>query len=337
MATMELAIELGTSNTAIFLEGTGLVLYEPSVVALSQNAKKEKIRAFGLQAIKMMSEDQDSTVLVSPVDSGLLLDLDTCTYMLKEHLKRLISKKAIFNPKFRTILNVPLGLSDKERTSFESVCFRSGISDLILVDSILSSAVGMDLPVSSGGYFCVVNIGGGRTDIAVISNCRVVEGCSINMGGNLMDVAIADCIAETFGVSISRPVAIKTKQSIASLYSNDTLEAQVTGSSVVDKKTSSIVVQSADIYSTILPYYEKISDGIKSVLGNCPAQVVQDIQTKGIYLCGGSSQVPGLDLLYKDLLSANVWLVENPIYTAIVGAGKLLHYKELLLDIMQKS
>jgi len=336
MAALEIAIELGTSNTAIFLDGTGLVLFEPSVAAVTKTQRRDKTKHFGMNAIQNYSENPDKTLIISPIDNGLLLDSDMCSSMLKEFLKRLISKKAIFNPKFNAILNVPLGLNDKERAMFESVCYRAGVSDVVLIESILSSAVGMDLPISSEGSFCVVNMGGGKVDIAVISECRIVEGCSLNLGGNLLDIAITEYVEYTHGVAINRPMSLIAKHNIASLYPNDTMETQVSGFDLKNNKPTEVVLKSMDIYNVILPYFEKIVDGIKSVLNNCPAGLVSDIQNNGIYICGGNSVIPGLDLLFKSMLNANVWLVENPMYTAISGAGKLLYYDELYGMIVKR-
>ncbi|MDR1138495.1 MAG: rod shape-determining protein [Clostridiales bacterium] len=334
---MELAIELGTSNTAIFLNNTGLVLFEPTVVAFSRSAKRNKIKAFGKDALRLLSTNPDDTVLISPIDGGLLLDVDACVLMLKDYIKRLIPKTAILNPKFRSVLNVPIGLSDKERAAFESVCYRAGINDVILIDSILSSAVGMDLPIASDGCFCVINIGAGRTDIAVVSNNCVIEGCSLNIGGNLLDMAIMEYFGTTLGVNVTRTAAIKLKHDIGSLYPNDGLETQVLGLNASNSQPVNIVLKSLDIYGVIKPYFDKILDGIKSVLSNCTQQVVQDIQYKGIYLCGGSSQIPGIDVMYQDLLGVSVWSVDNAIYTSIMGAGKLLYFKDLLADVIKKS
>ncbi|MCL1944903.1 MAG: rod shape-determining protein [Firmicutes bacterium] len=334
MAIMEIALELGSCNTMIWTSNSGLMVQEPSLVALS-NLRQDKPKAFGQVAMDLFKKDSTNFSVVSPIDCGIILDTNLTTQMLREYLKKVISKKAIFIPKFKAILNVPLGLSVKQRVAFETVCYDAGIDDVIMVDSIVSSAVGMELLVDDGGYYCVSNIGGGRTDIAVILNGKVIEGCTLNIGGNLLDSVIANFVREVHGVIIDRDEAIKVKQEIASLYDNDIQSTQVSGVEILQKTPIVVEIRALDIYNVIRPYYEKILDGIRSVLSNCPPQVVQIVQSKGIYLCGGASQIPALDLLYRQLLGINVYQCQNARLASIMGAGRLIEYKDRFVEVVK--
>jgi rod shape-determining protein MreB len=272
--------------------------------------------------------------MISPVIGGLIVDADSCCQMLREFCKRLVPKTAIFNPKLKTILNVPIGLTNSERSIFENVCLKAGLSEIVLVESILSSAIGMDLPVHTAGGCLVVNCGGGKTDVGVISMGAIVEGCSINIGGNTLDEAIIDYISGKYNIRIGHPTARRIKHDIASLYLNDNSETSILGADIVEKTPIEAVIKSSDVLQSIQPYFEKIIEAIKSVLSNCAPEVVADVKHKGLYLCGGTSMIPGFDNLLKDTLGLNIFLTENPAYTSIIGAGKLLNHRELLMDIL---
>jgi rod shape-determining protein MreB len=315
--------------------GHGVVLYEPSIVAFSNDVKQKKIKAVGLQAIQMVGKSPVDTAVVNPISEGLIIDEDACVRMLKVFLKKLTPKELIFNPKFKAILCVPMGLSSIERRCFESVCLKAGISEISLIESALASAIGLDLPVTNANCNLVVNCGGGKTDIAVVSMCKIVEGCSLNIGGNMLDLAIIDFILGKYNVRVGKQSAKKIKHDIVSLYQNDSSQTQILGADIKERTPVEATVNAEDLLDCIMPYFDKIVEGIKIVLSKCNPEVVADIKLVGLNLCGGLSQLPGIDEMLKKNLGLNINQVDNPSFVSISGAGKLIADKKLLKDIIE--
>jgi len=336
MAKREVAIDLGTTTTNIFLAGNGVVINEPSVVAVSKGDKSETVRTVGTQAVLLEGRTGSSTTFVYPIKNGLVVDEDACVTMLKEFLKKLISPKAILYPRYKAILCVPMGLSLKERFQFENVCIKLGIDDITVVESIITTAIGIDLPIEQPFGNMVVNIGGGKTEIAVISSCEIVAGLNVAIGGNVIDRAIVDLVANKYNMNISQTLACKAKVDIGCLYTNDISEMTVQGTDIYSKDIVTAVIRADEIAYCIQPYAMDIIAKIDAVIKSCSAELIENIFLKGIYLCGGVSKLDGLDRMISNELGIKVWRVENPEFASIIGAGKLVSSEELLQQIISK-
>lgn len=334
MAVLEIAIEIGTSNTSIYISGMGVVLREPTIVAFIGEPKQRKVRAVGNQAIDMLGKTPEKTTIVSPVMDGFIVDQDACTVLLKEFIKKIIPDKYIFNPRIKAILGVPTGLTVEERKMYEDVCLKAGVSDVTMIENIILSAIGIDLPISTTNGGVIVNIGGGTTEIAALSLSGVVSGCGVNIGGTMMDKALLDFIVGKYSLKIGLSTARKVKTEIGSLYSNDTSYITVSGIDVRTKNLGSVTIRATDVLEALMPYYIRVSEAIESVINMCPPEIASDIYKSGIHVTGGASQILGLDKLFGSRLKLPVYVSEDANFSTITGAGKLLSNKQLLEEIL---
>ena len=337
MAAMEIAVEIGTGHTSIYVPGNGIVSREPTVIAFIGDPRNRRVHAVGLQAEKMMGKTPERTTIVEPVSDGVIVNAEACGLLLREFIKKILPPNYIFFPRIRAILGIPTGLSIEERTVYEDVCAAAGIGEVTMIDNIMLSGIGLDLPIDSAGGGVVVNIGAGTTEIAAMSLAGVVSGCGVTIGGKMMDKAIMDFIAGKYDLKVGIGTARKIKNEIGSLYENDTSEMSVSSRNVKTRNTGSVYVTAADICEVVKPYYLRIADAVESVINMCPPEIAGEIEAKGIYVVGGGSKILGLEKLFSERLHVNVYTVDEPMYCVILGAGKLLGDKELLRRIqMQK-
>lgn len=337
MAVIEIGVEIGTAYTSIYMPGNGIVLREPSVVAFIGDPENKRVHAVGTQAELMFGKTPERTTLVEPVSEGVIVDPAACGIMLREFVKKILPDGYIFFPRIKAILGVPTGLGVEERIVYEDVCATAGIAEVTMVDNILLAGVGLDIPIYAAGGGIVVNIGAGTTEIAAMSLAGVVSGCGITIGGDMMDKAIVDFIAGKHELKIGKRTARKIKDSIGSLYENDTSEMSVSGRHIRTRNTASAYVAAADICDVIKPYYLRIADAVESTINMCPPEIVGEIHNKGIYVVGGGSRVLGLEKVFADRLGVAVYTVDEPSYCVISGAGKLLGDKQLLQQILMQK
>lgn len=334
MAVMEIAVEIGTGYTSLYVPGNGIVLREPTVIAFIGDPRGKRVRAVGLQAEKMLGKTPERTTIIEPVTDGVITDAQACGLLLKEFVKKILPQNYIFFPKIKAILGIPTGLGIEERSLYEDVCMAAGISEVTMVDNILLAGIGLDIPVRTAGAGIIVNIGAGATEIAAVSLAGVVSGCGVTIGGKMMDKAIIDFVAGKYDLKIGLNTARKLKNEIGSLYDNDTSELLVSGRNVKTKNTGSAYVTASNICGVVKPYYLRIADAVESIINMCPPEIVGEINKKGIYVVGGGSKILGIEKVFSERLGVNVCTVEEPSYCAILGAGKLLGDKQLLKEIL---
>lgn len=225
MATMDIAIEIGTTFTSIYVSGEGVVLREPSVVAYYGDDKK--LLAVGRDAWEKKGKTPDGTTVVCPVADGYVSDFDVTKDMVAQFIKRILPPSYVIFPKIRAILVVPTGLSVDERRIYEDAVLGAGVSECTLVENATAVALGTDLDLEKGGL--VATIGGGVSEVALISSFGVIAGCSISVGGNMMDKALSDYLMGKYGVRIGSSTARKLKEEIGSLYPGDVASMDATG------------------------------------------------------------------------------------------------------------
>ena len=332
--TYSIAIKLGSCNTSIFKQGEGIVLFEPSLVAYTGAGKDRDVKAVGNKAKRMQGRTDDQTFVMSPIFEGRIIDTELACIMLKSFLNKVI-KRGIIKPKIKAVVCIPIGLSLSERKAFEKVCYSVGIQDVILVPAIICGAIGYNFPVSEPNGVCLVNIGGGSTDIAVVSLNSIIQGVNIGVGGEVIDKVIETHIANKFGVQIGHGVAEALKEEIGSLYKNDMSNAEVSGVDIETKMARNVVVESQDLYEVIEGYYSKIVEAIKSVLNECPPNIVQDVDARGIYLMGGNSLMTGVEQYFRKELGLSVKTEDYTTAIDVLGAGKLLSDAKLLKELSE--
>lgn len=325
---VNIAIKPGTTFTSIYVSGHGLVLREPTVAALD-NGDKKRIRAVGQEALDMRGTAPNVTV-VSPVVEGVIREAEIFTAMLKEYLERIWPDDAIFKPRYKAIVSIPLGLTVAEREMYEEVFTDAGINAVTFVPSIVLSAIGADLPVGLGKGMLAVNIGGGRTEAALMSYGGIINGYGMGLGGNLLDKAIVDCITGKYNVKISLAAAKKLREEIGTLYDNDIATARVSGMNIASNVPEDVCVYALDIRDVILPYFLRICELIKTIIKRCPAGIANGLLDNGIVVTGGVSNIPGIDALFMEKIGLPVKVFVRPEYIEIIGAGKLINNDDLM-------
>lgn len=335
MAKMDIAIDLGTSYTSIFVSGNGIVLHEPSVIAYYDNGGRRSTRAVGSEAYYMMGKAPEKTKVVCPIVDGTVKYPDECAAMLAEYVKMILPQSYIIKPKIRAVLGVPTGITVDERKTYEEILMRAGVDEVTMINSIMLAAIGIELPVSSnyGGF--IASIGGGATEIAVLSLSGIVTGCAINIGGDMIDKTLIDSVSGICRLKVDLAAVRRVKEQIASLIRNDCATATVSGLDLKTKTIRSENVSADQLYNAVFVYYKSIIEAIESVINSCSPAVAAEIYKSGISIVGGGANIPGLAQVMRDMLKLRVNIPPTPQYATISGAGKLLSNPYMLEDILQ--
>ena len=314
MSKIQLALEMGSSYTSIYIEGLGVVLKEPSKVAFLENISERNIIEAGIKVKKMQGKTSEKTLIVSPINEGIISNTVAATAMLKAFLKKVLKGGFLVN--IRAVVCVPCGLTKLQRKDYEETCIKAGINEVILA---------------------VIDIGGGTTDIAVMSNSGIISGCSVFAGGIMMDKAIIEYIKKKYGLIIGETTAEKLKIEIGSLYDNDLAESKVNGMNQKTQNPSYAVVTAKDIKEAIAPFYTKIAASAESIINVCPPEIAADIYKNGIFLTGGAASILGIEQFLGSRLKVAVKVVTDTSYAVILGAGKLLSDEQLLQSIFDQN
>ncbi|MCI9404539.1 MAG: Hsp70 family protein [Clostridia bacterium] len=333
MAKMDIAIDMGTSYTSILVSGNGIVLHEPSVIAYGDGGA----RAVGNVAYRMMGKAPDRTRIVRPITDGVIKDANAAGAMMNEFMKRILPQSYIIKPKVRAVLGVPTGITVEERKIYEEALMGAGVDDVEMVNSVMLAAVGTELPVQSnyGGF--IVSIGGGATEIAVLSLCGIVTGCSINIGGDMIDRTLVDSICGLYKLKTDLATVRKVKENILSLVRNDCAAMTVSGLDIETKSIRTQEIASEVLYGAIQVYYKNIIDAVSGVINSCSPAVATEIQKSGITVVGGGANIPGLAAMMSESLGLNIRIPQDPHYAVIAGAGMLLSDPYLLEDIVRQA
>lgn len=330
-----IALKLGSTTTTIFKQGEGLVLKEPSLIAVSGYLKSKEIKAVGKDAQRMLGRTSGSVSVVSPINAGVITDTELASAMLKNFLKR-IFPRTFLKPNIKAILCVPLGISIDEKKAFEKTCYNAGIADVTLIPAIVCSAIGDNIPVHTSTGKLLVNIGGGCTNIAAMAMNSIITGVNISVGGCNINTAIEQYILEKHKLLTSRGSGDKVNKEIGSLLENNIASYEIQGVHIETKDSESAIITSKEIYPIANHYYSLICDAIISVIASCPPDIQTDISREGVYIFGRNSQISGLSRFLREKLKINIHISENG-KTDIFGAAKILdnptEYHELLRSL----
>lgn len=336
MANLEFAIELGSTNTTIYKRGSGIVLLESTLIALSNEDKKNKIKAVGHLAKKMQGKTSSSTQIMSPVSGGIVTDFNLAQKMLYQFMKKVLEKSAV-KPKIKILFVVPCGLSTKEKTQYKNLGYYVGASKVEFVESVLASLVGAGFNTNLPSGVISLNLGGGCFSVASVSLNAIISGYTISMGGQKMDEAIKQYVLDAYELEISSHTAEKIKREIGSLYIHDTSNMEVSGIDVNTKSPRQDVIFSSNIRRAVEYFFEKVVGAIEDVINNSSPDIVADISNNGIYVTGGLGNITGLENYLKKRLRLPVYLYEKPEEATIIGAGKLLSDKKTLAAMIKEN
>ena len=324
-----IAIKIGSSNTSIYKQGEGLVLHEPTLVSVYGDDKNATVVAVGNSAQKMQGRTDGSVKVVAPIKAGRVENAELAVKMLKNFISKVIPSSLI-KPKIKAIVCVPLGASLKERKLLDWVCHHSGIQDVVFVPAIMAGAVGYNLPINNLEGICIVDIGGGSTDIATISMNSIISGVNVDIGGILMDEVIVQAILNNYTLKVGIGVARKLKEEIGSLYLNDASNSDVSGIDSETGEPKTTIVESRVVYEAVVGFYDKIAEAIQAVILSSPEDVIEDIQNKGVYIMGGASLITGAEQFFRKKLNLPVYIQDHTTAFDVIGAGKLLSEPKLL-------
>lgn len=332
MASIFLAIKLGSTTTTIYRQGDGLVLKEPSLIAVSGTGHNKEIKAIGYEAQRLIGRTTSSVNVVSPIVDGTIHNSDLAASMLRGFVRKVCPDR-LFKPNVRALVCVPLGVSLADKKTFQKVCYSAGITDVTLLPAILCTAIGQDIKTENNYGKLIVNIGGGCTNIAVIASNTIVNGISVGIGGSQINTAIEKYVLDKHNLVISSTTADKIKQDVASLFETYSVSCDIDGIDNTTHEPRSVTITSTEIYPIMDYYYSKICTAIESVVNACSPDLVSDINKEGGYFSGSGVVYPGIEKYLKRKLNMQAHITEVS-KTDIWGAGKLLDDPLLLKKLV---
>ncbi|NPA80743.1 MAG: rod shape-determining protein [Thermotogae bacterium] len=328
-----IAIDLGTSTTLIYLKGEGIVLEEASVIAI--DAETKEIVAVGNEAKKMLGKTHSGLIAKRPIKDGVIHNLEYVQMMLGEFRRRVI-RNFIANPTM--LMAVPSGANDVERKATIDAAKSVGASHVFLIEEPVASAVGIGLDVFEPRGHMIVDIGGGTSEIAIISLAGVVAKQPIRVAGDEMNEAIADHIRRTYNIAIDENIAEQIKIRIGDVYGDRDDEMVIKGWEVFSRKPTEITIRSSDVKEALKGVIDSLAQAIRKVLDMAEPSVVKDVLEEGIYLTGGGSTIHGLDKRLEEETGVKFIRAKNPHQSVVMGAGSVLEnldrkpvYKKLLI------
>jgi len=325
----DLAIDLGTANTLVFIKGKGIVCNEPSVVAIRRDTKK--LIAVGSEAKKMLGKTPYDIVAIKPLKDGVIADFDATEEMLKYFISKVHNRRSFVSP--RIIIGVPSGITQVEQRAVKDAAQSAGAREVYLVREPMAAAIGVGLPVGEPSGNMIVDVGGGTTDIAVISLDGVVYSKAVRVGGDKMDEAIIAYTKRKYNLMIGDRTAEQIKIEIGSAFntgSNDQRVMEIKGRDLISGIPKTITINEAEVREAISEPVNIILDTIKVILENTPPELAADIVDKGIVLAGGGALLRGLDLLIREETGLPVIVAEDPLTAIVRGVGKMLDELDLL-------
>jgi rod shape-determining protein MreB len=326
----DVAIDLGTANTCVFARGRGIVLNEPSIVAY--NIAKGSIEAVGTEAHEMLGRTPANIRPVRPMKDGVIADFDAAEKMLMHFVKKVTGNKPLLRP--RLVIGVPPEITQVERRAVKDSGFRVKASEVYLVDEPMAAAIGSGMPITEAAGNMIVDIGGGTTDIAVISLAGTVYGRSLRVAGNAMDDAIIQYMRRTYNLLIGERTAEHVKcelGSAAPLESRLTME--VKGRHLLDGVPRTIVVTDTEVREALAEPLKMMVQAVRDALERVPPELSADIYDRGVVLTGGGALLKNLDKRMRDETGLPVLVAENPLTSVVLGAGKILTDIDLLRKV----
>jgi rod shape-determining protein MreB len=320
----DLAIDLGTANTLIYVKGEGIVCNEPSVVAVQKDARGgRRVLAVGAEAKKMVGRTPGNIVAIRPLKDGVIADFELTEDLLREFVQRVQKHKFLVRP--RMIICVPSGITEVEKRAVRDSAERAGARDVQLVPEPIAAAIGVGLPVDTPSGNMVVDIGGGTTEIAVIALSGIVSDTSIRVGGDELDQAIVQFMRKNYNLLIGEPTAEQVKIQIGSAAAvGEEREMEVRGRDLVSGIPKVVRVHSSEIREAVQEPIQQIVDAVRRALEITPPELASDIVDRGIVMTGGGALIRGLDVLLQQETGLPIHLDEDPMTCVVRGVGRIL-------------
>jgi rod shape-determining protein MreB and related proteins len=329
----DLAIDLGTATTLTFVRGKGIVANEPSVVAVQRGASgAKKVLAVGKEAKEMLGRTPGNIVAIRPMKDGVIADFEVTEAMLRYFITKAHNRRTLVRP--RIIVCVPSGITEVEKRAVRDSALAAGAREVYLIEEPMAAAIGAGLPITEPSGNMIVDIGGGTTEVAVISLAGIVFAKSIRVAGDKMDEAIVSYIKRKYNLLIGERTAEQIKKDIGSAYPLDEpLTVEVKGRDLVAGVPKTLSVHSDEIREALAEPVNAIVDAVRVVLERTPPELSADIVDKGIVLSGGGSLLKNLDVLLREETGLPVMVSENPQLAVVLGTGRALDELRLLREV----
>src|SRR5687767_14970630 len=330
----DMAVDLGTANTLVYVRGRGVVLNEPSVVAINTNTKG--ILAVGTEAKRMIGRTPGNIVAIRPLRDGVIADFDTTERMLRYFIQKVHKRRHFAKP--RIVVCVPSGITGVEQRAVKDAGYQAGARKVYIIEEPMAAAIGAGLPVHEPTGNMVCDIGGGTTEVAVISLGGIVTSQSIRTGGDELDQSIISYVKKEYSLMLGERTAEEIKMAIGSAFpAPDEPHAEIRGRDLVSGLPKTIVVSAQEIRKAIEEPVNAIVDAVKNTLDKTPPELAADIMDKGIVLAGGGSLLKGLDERLKHETGMAIHIAEDPLFAVAVGSGKCLEEFEALKRVLISS
>ncbi|MFU0800930.1 MAG: rod shape-determining protein [Xylanivirga thermophila] len=334
MFSKDLGIDLGTANTLVYVKGKDIVIREPSVVAVRSDRKQ--VLAVGEEAKRMIGRTPGNIVAIRPMKEGVIADFDVTQEMLKYFIKKSMAKSMHAHP--RIVVCVPSGVTEVEKRAVEEATRQAGAREAYLVEEPMAAAIGAGLPVNEPTGSMVVDIGGGTSEVAIISLGGIVTSKSLRVGGNKLDDAIIFYIKKEYNLMIGERTAEEIKITIGSAFPKEQEQAMdIRGRDLVTGLPKTLRITSTEILEALKEPVNSIVDAIKLTLEKTPPELAADIMDKGIMLTGGGALLEGMDKLIRQETGMPVHIAENPLDCVAIGAGKVVEEIETLKKVAISS
>jgi rod shape-determining protein MreB len=334
----DLAIDLGTANTLVYVKGRGIVVSEPSVVAVSRDSRggPQRVRAVGKAAKEMLGRTPGHIVAIRPLKDGVIADFDITEAMLRYFIRRVHDRRTLVRP--RIVIAVPSGITEVEKRAVRESAMLAGAREVYLVEEPMAAAIGAGLPVTEPSGNMIIDIGGGTTEVAVISLSGVVYANSTRVGGDKMDEAIINYVKRKYNLLIGERSAEKIKIRIGTAYPTDEVKSmEIKGRDLVLGIPKTLELKSEEVREALAEPVNAIVESVKMALEKTPPELSADIVDKGIVLVGGGAMLANLDVLLRETTGLPVMLTENPLTAVAVGTGRILDEIALLKEVTIQS
>jgi len=329
----DMAIDLGTATTLTYVKGRGIVSHEPSVVAVQKNGSgSSRVLAVGKEAKEMLGRTPGNIVAIRPMKDGVIADFEVTEAMLRYFITRAHNRKTLVRP--RIIICVPSGITEVEKRAVRDSALAASAREVYLIEEPMAAAIGAGLPITEPSGNMIVDIGGGTTEVAVISLAGIVYAKSVRVAGDKMDDAIIQHMKRKYNLLIGERTAEHIKKTIGNAYpTEETLTMEVKGRDLVAGVPKTIVTNSDEIRESLAEPINTIVEAVRVVLERTPPELSADIVDKGIVLTGGGSQLQNLDVLLREETDLPVMLSDDPECAVVLGTGKALDELKLLRDV----
>ncbi len=326
----DLAIDLGTANTLVFARGKGIVVNEPSIVAINKNTNQ--VEAVGREAKEMLGRTPGNIVAIRPMKDGVIADFRHTEKMLNYFIQKAHNRKMLVHP--RIVIGVPSEITQVEKRAVEDSAYRAKASEVFLVEQAMVAAIGAGLPITEPQGNMVVDIGGGTTDIAVISLSGIVYSRSVRMAGNQMDEQITNYLKRKYNLLIGERTAEQIKIEIGSAYPLDRpMQMEVKGRNLIEGVPKTITIDDSEIRESLAESISTIINAIRVALERTPPELSADISDRGIVLTGGGALIKNLDKRIREETGLPVSVADDPLASVVLGTGKMLSDFRLLRKI----